>query len=409
MIFLLIAVLVVAAIHGYLWYRLCASTSARGSRLRRIGGWTLTGLAALAVSAVTIARIEALPELLRHLLQWLGYPWIALMFYLLVWLLPWELLRPLLTWLARRHAPTRPPDGGSLEMADSAVADRDEMIGPDRRVALSRGIAALAGVGAVTTVGYGAFEALGAPEVERVSIPLRKLDPALTGFRIGLVSDIHVGAFAGRSRVRQIVRELNRQRVDLVAIVGDLIDGSVLELGSDVMPLRGLTAPHGSYFVTGNHEYYAGVEQWAEFLPTLGITVLANRRVEISRNGAGFDVAGVNDVSADAETHGRYGSDLDEALRGRDPSRPVVLLAHQPVMFDDAVAAGVDLQLSGHTHGGQLAPFGLLVKAQQGIVSGYARRGDSQLYVTRGTGSWGPPVRVGAPPEITVVRLEPAY
>ncbi|MGH3545136.1 MAG: metallophosphoesterase [Mycobacteriales bacterium] len=406
MIFLLAATLVLAAIHTYLWYRLCASTCAHLTWLRRTGAWVLTGLAGLAIAAILAPRIDGLPLLLRRVLQWPGYLWIALVFYLVLWLLATELLRLLLRVILRRRCrsrtpgdaaeatTTRPEDGTSASPAD-----------PDRRVVLSRSMAVLAGVGAVSTVGYGAAKAFGDLDVTHVPITLTKLSSALDGFRIGMVADIHIGAYVGHSRVAQIVRIINNQQVDLVVIVGDLIEGSVAELGSAATPLRRLRSKHGTFFVTGNHEYYSGVEQWLEYLPTLGITVLGNQRVPIERDGASFELAGVNDISASMMIYGRNGSDLNRALVGRDRSRPLVLLAHQPVMFDEAAQAGVDLQLSGHTHGGQLAPFGLLVKAQQGVISGYKRRGDSQLYVTRGAGFWGPPVRVGASPEITIVQL----
>lgn len=402
MIFLLVVLVTVVAIHSYLWYRLFASTS--GARVRRFGGWVLFALAALAVAAVIAPRIDTLPLLVRHVVQWSGYLWIAMMFYLLLWLLPWELLRPLLMPLIRRYLPTRRSSGGR-DTLSAAATERDKSADPDRRIVLGQGIAILAGVGAVSTVGYGVTKAFGDFDVTRVPITLTKLDSRLAGFRIGMVADIHIGTYVGRSRVAEIVRVINNEQVDLVAIVGDLMDGSVKELGRDAAPLQRLRSTYGTFYVTGNHEYYSGVEQWVEYLPTLGITVLRNQRVSVEHGGASFELAGVNDVSADPQVYGRNGSDLDATLAGRDRGKPVVLLAHQPVMFDKAARAGVDLQLSGHTHGGQLAPFGWLVKAQQGVISGHKRRGDSQLYVTRGAGFWGPPVRVGASPEITIVEL----
>jgi uncharacterized protein len=190
---------------------------------------------------------------------------------------------------------------------------------------------------------------------------------------------------------------------DLVAITGDLVDGSVEKLREHVAPLAQLAqARHGVFFVTGNHEYYSGVEEWFRYLPSLGIRPLDNERVEIA---PGLDLAGIHDPTGRG---GAYGPDLPRALAGRDPSRPVVLLAHQPRQFAEAARSGVALTLSGHTHGGQIWPFSWLVALAQPYLAGLHRRGDSQLYVSRGTGFWGPPLRVFAPPEITLLKLEPA-
>jgi predicted MPP superfamily phosphohydrolase len=160
---------------------------------------------------------------------------------------------------------------------------------------------------------------------------------------------------------------------------------------------------HGSFFVTGNHEYYSGAEEWLAEVESLGIRTLRNERELITGTGGAFTLAGVNDVAGAGTSTG--GPDIAGTLRGRDETIPVVLLAHQPVQVHDAAAQHVDLQLSGHTHGGQMAPFNLLVKLDQPVVRGYARFGDTQLYVTNGAGFWGPPVRVGAPPQVTLVEL----
>jgi predicted MPP superfamily phosphohydrolase len=195
---------------------------------------------------------------------------------------------------------------------------------------------------------------------------------------------------------------INEQRPDLVAIVGDLVDGTVGELGEAVAPLSDLSSRYGSYFVTGNHEYYSGAQPWIAELERLGVNPLTNERVEIRSGDAALDLAGVNDIAGNDEDQG---PDYSRALGGRDTDRPVVLLAHQPVQVHEAAANGVDLQLSGHTHGGQVFPFHGIVALAQPAVSGLHRFGDAQLYVTRGVGFWGPPVRVGAPPEITMVQL----
>ncbi|WBB64495.1 metallophosphoesterase [Streptomyces sp. WMMC500] len=271
-----------------------------------------------------------------------------------------------------------------------------------RRLFVARTVAIGATAVAAGTVAYGAYGVLGrAPRVKNVTVPLAKLPASADGYRIAVVSDIHLGPVLGRGHTQRIVDTINAQRPDLVAIVGDLVDGSVDHLGNAAEPLGQLEARDGSYFVTGNHEYFAGADgaaEWLDHLRELGLHPLENARTEL----AGFDLAGVNDVSG--EDVGRA-PDFARALGDRDTSRASVLMAHQPVMIHDAVDHGVDLQLSGHTHGGQMWPATYVAQAANPTLAGLERYGDTQLYVTRGAGAWGPPVRVGAPSDITLVRL----
>jgi uncharacterized protein len=201
------------------------------------------------------------------------------------------------------------------------------------------------------------------------------------------------------------VNTINGLQPDLVAIVGDLVDGTVDELGEAAAPLRDLVSRHGTFFVTGNHEYFSGAQPWLAELSRLGVDPLRNERLTISRGGASFDLAGVNDVTG--RNYGD-GPDLAKALDGRDAATPVVLLAHQPVQAVEAAKLGVDLQLSGHTHGGQMWPFNYVVTLQQPFVSGLATVDGMPVYVSNGAGFWGPPVRVGAPPDVTLVELRDA-
>ncbi|MGK5112667.1 metallophosphoesterase [Geodermatophilus sp. CPCC 205506] len=236
-------------------------------------------------------------------------------------------------------------------------------------------------------------------------VTLRGLDRALDGFRIVTFSDGHLSRTFGGRRFERLVDLVNAQRPDVVAVVGDLVDGEVDDLREDVAPLADLVSEQGVYFVTGNHEYFVDTRAWLRHLPTLGVDVLRNERVPITRGGATFDLAGIDDRTAAASGLPGHGADLDAALDGRDDATPVVLLAHQPVQVTQAAAAGVDLQLSGHTHGGQLWPFDYVIGLDQPAIEGLSRFGDTQLYVTRGAGYWGPPMRIGARPEITVVEL----
>ncbi|MEU3215593.1 metallophosphoesterase [Streptomyces sp. NPDC006971] len=267
-----------------------------------------------------------------------------------------------------------------------------------RRLFVARAVGGAAAVAGLGAVGHGTYGVLRGPRVKRVTVPLARLPRSAHGLRIAVVSDIHLGPILGRAHTQRIVDTINRTRPDLVAVVGDLVDGTVDDLGPAAEPLAGLDARQGSFFVTGNHEYYSGAAPWVDRVRELGLHPLENARVEID----GFDLAGVNDIAG--ETEGR-GPDFEAALGDRDPARASVLLAHQPVVIDEAVAWGVDLQLSGHTHGGQLWPGNLVAGLANPTVAGLDRYGDTQLYVTRGAGAWGPPVRVGAPSDITVVEL----
>jgi predicted MPP superfamily phosphohydrolase len=201
------------------------------------------------------------------------------------------------------------------------------------------------------------------------------------------------------------VAQVNALEPDVVAITGDLVDGSVPRLAPHVAPLGRLRARHGVFFVTGNHEYYSGAEEWCAHLAELGVRVLRNERVRIGTDGEGYDLAGVDDFAGRHFGRG-HGADFGRALAGRDESREVVLLAHQPRAVVEAERAGVGLTISGHTHGGQIWPFNFLVRLQQPVTSGLARFGRSLIYVSNGTGYWGPPMRLGSPAEITQLVLE---
>jgi uncharacterized protein len=256
-------------------------------------------------------------------------------------------------------------------------------------------------VAAVGAAGYGVVEAA-TPRVVRVRIPLRRLPAEFAGTRLVLLTDLHVGPARGIGFTRKVVDIVAAENSDLILIGGDLVDGTVSKVGPDLEPLAELRAPLGVFGVSGNHEFYAGDGgRWLDLWDRLGIHTLRNTRVELRRGDAVVDLAGIHDLTSPAP----FEPDLDAALAGRDPERAVILLAHQPAQVVDAERLGVDLQLSGHTHGGQMWPLGYLVPLQQPSVTGLDRFGDTVLYTSRGAGAWGPPVRVGAPPEITVIEL----
>ena len=249
----------------------------------------------------------------------------------------------------------------------------------------------------------GLRSALAPPRLVRQRFEIAGWPAALEGFRIAQISDLHLGPILDRRFAARLVERLHALRPDLVAITGDLVDGRARHLADEVAPFARLRAPRGVYFVTGNHDHFSGAGEWVEHLKGLGMRVLRNERVEIGPPGAGFDLLGVDDHHAHFTGDGR--EDLAAAIAGRDPARPAVLLAHDPASFSAAQRAGIDLQLSGHTHGGQLWPFGWCVRLVTPWVAGRYRHGRSQLYVSRGTGFWGPPLRLRSPAEITEIEL----
>ncbi|MFH8471397.1 metallophosphoesterase [Streptomyces sp. NPDC018000] len=405
-------------VHRYLWRRFVGDTTAEGSALRRAGTVAAYLLPLLSVGALVSGRTGA-PFWLQRVLAWPGYLWLAALLYLTLALLVGEGVRPVLRRvLAGRtnesNRSNRPsvtkvltPEAADTDAvatapaADLLVADApavDTLAVPTRRLFIARAVGGAAAVAGLGAVGYGTYGVLRGPRVKRITVPLAKLPRSAHGFRIAVVSDIHLGPILGRAHTQRIVDTINRTQPDLVAVVGDLVDGTVADLGPAAEPLARLSARQGSFFVTGNHEYYSGAAQWIDHVRELGLHPLENARVEIE----GFDLAGVNDIAGEREGQG---PDFDRALGDRDRTRAAVLLAHQPVVIHDAVAHGVDLQLSGHTHGGQLWPGNFVAELANPTVAGLDRYGDTQLYVSRGAGAWGPPVRVGAPSDITVVEL----
>lgn len=240
--------------------------------------------------------------------------------------------------------------------------------------------------------------------VVNVTVPLRDLPKSLHGFKIVQISDIHVGPTIKQGYLSRIVQQVNSLEADLIAITGDLVDGRVHELAEHTRPLATLEARHGSFFVTGNHEYYSGALAWIHELERLGVRVLLNEHVQLTHEGATLVLAGVTDYTA-GSFYDDHHSDPQAAIAGAPADAPKILLAHQPRSAEAAEAAGFDLQLSGHTHGGQFWPWKYFVPLQQPYVAGLHRLQDLWIYVSRGTGYWGPPNRFGSPSEITCLTL----
>lgn len=255
----------------------------------------------------------------------------------------------------------------------------------------------------VTLIGF--INARRVARVVDVEVPIAGLPAALQGYTIAQISDIHVGATIKHGYLDAIVTKVNTLQADAIAITGDLVDGSVQRLSPHTAPLARLVARDGTFFVTGNHEYYSGAHAWVAELRRLGVIVLLNQHVVRERGGESLVIAGVTDFTAHLFDPS-HRSDARAALAGapRD-ARVKLLLAHQPRSAPAAADAGFDLQLSGHTHGGQFFPWNLFVPLQQPFTAGLNKLGRLWVYTSRGTGYWGPPKRFGAPSEITRIRL----
>jgi uncharacterized protein len=370
--------------HLYLFRRLVWNLTPR--RVPRL-------VAALVLGVMTLVLIarrylsRTLPEGPGDVVELVSYSWMGVALCLVLALAGLDVGRGLLA-LGRRLRPSPPAPAVDVE----------------RRRFLSQATAggALALGGGLA--GYGSWRAFTAPEVTELVIRIPKLPRSLEGFSIVQLTDLHVGPFIQRRFMDELVRRANALKPDLVAITGDLVDGSVPRLGGFVAALGGLQARHGRFFVTGNHDYSSGAEAWVAHLDSLGIPSLRNRHVSIGDAGGSFDLVGVDDWHGGRRL-GQKGYDLERALAGRDPERAAVLLAHQPANFKVAAARGVDLQISGHTHGGQLFPMTALIGLSWEHSAGHYRHGDSHIYVSRGCGFWGPPMRLGSPPELVKLVL----
>jgi len=278
------------------------------------------------------------------------------------------------------------------------------LVVPEYLAELRRTSALVAMIAALAITAIGLVNARRRARVVERQIPIQGLPDSLQGFSIAQISDVHVGATIKRSYVEAIVATVNSLNADAIAVTGDIVDGNVRDLEYHVAPFSNLQARHGTYFVTGNHEYYSGEAQWSREFRRLGMTVLINEHVVLKHSGATLVLAGVADYNAH-HFNPAHKSDPAAALRGSPPADAKVLLAHQPRSAQAASTAGYDLQLSGHTHGGQFWPWNHFVRFQQPYTAGLHRLDRMWIYISRGTGYWGPPKRFGAPSEITLLRL----
>ena len=279
-----------------------------------------------------------------------------------------------------------------------------EAADPHRRDALVQwmNLGLIAAAGGLTA--YGIYEARRRPAIVEVTVPILDLPGSLQGFRIVQITDIHAGLTVTRPFVEMVVEMANAQMGDIVAFTGDLVDGSVDQLREHVAPMKNLEGRYGRYFITGNHEYYSGALPWIEEAKSLGFDVLLNEHSVIRQGGGTIVLAGVTDTSAGGFIT-EHRSDPHKAIAGAPAADVRILLAHQPKSLYEGSKAGFDVQISGHTHGGQFFPWNLVATIGQPYIKGLHKFADTWIYVSKGTGYWGPPVRLAARSEITVLTL----
>ena len=372
----LVPIGVLAGFLYFVWQRLAVAPDWRHRWVRWAVALALLVLTALAVAGFDVGVGWLTPEQARPAV-WVGQAFLATCFYLFLGLVPvWLVCVGI--WLVRSH--------------------HDH--GRDARRRLNRVASPLVAALAVGVTAYGVVEAA-TPAVTRFEVSSPQLPQQFDGLRVALITDLHAGAVRSAAFTRQVVELTNAERPDLVVIAGDLEDGTAARYAPEIAPLADLDAPLGVYVTTGNHEMYRDTANWVQAFRDLGLTVLANTSAPLERDGATITLAGIHDL----EGKGEWAPDVDAALAGSDAGAFTLFVAHQPLAALQLEGRGVDLQLSGHTHGGQLWPIRYLVPLQQPMVDGTATVAGTTVVTSRGAGEWGPPVRVGAPPEVPIITL----
>ena len=385
----LIAFGVACSLHVYLWRRLVRDC-AWSPNLRRM----LTGV--LVVMGLLMVTMMSLSRHMDRELLWplplFTWTWLGVLFYLLFF----SAVHDLGQVVRRLWGRLQPGESREETSAEAAMS---------RRVFGQRVAATLTGTTALGLGVHGFGSARGEFFVPETEVRIARLPPSLEGLRVVLLSDIHIGPTLDGAFIDRIVAQTNALRPDLVAITGDLVDGSVARIGDEVGRLSRLQSRYGTFFSTGNHEFYSGAGAWMAHLERVGIRVLANARQRVGDQGGMIEVVGIHDLQG-ARFSPQYAPDLAQAMAGADPEAATLLLSHQPRAVGLCKGFDVDLQLAGHTHAGQIWPFGGLTRLVQPYLQGLHQHDEAtQIYVSGGTGYWGPPMRVGAPPEVALLHL----
>ncbi|MBF8248254.1 MAG: Serine/threonine protein phosphatase [Bacteroidetes bacterium] len=389
-LFFTVWILILSTGYAYVGWRVISGANLLGRQ--KLVAWLIVAVLLLFPQVPFAMLINKAEELWLDVWFWAGYMSLGLLALIMITFA----LRDLTFLLIRL-----------IGKVQKVISKKPEVVDVDRRRFLlhSTNLGLMAASGLLS--GYGLFEAQSRTRIEDIPIPLPHLPQAFDGFRIVQFTDLHVGPTIKRAFVERVTRQVMDLKPDLIAFTGDLVDGSVSWLRDDVAPLHELAAPYGKFFITGNHEYYSGANPWIEHADKLGFSVLLNSHRLIRRDGQEIVLAGVTDHSA-GDFVPEQATNPAKAFDGAPPDAVRVLLAHQPRSVFEAEKTGFDVQLSGHTHGGQFFPWNYLATLNQPYISGLHKRGNRFIYVNRGTGYWGPPLRLGIPSEITVVTLKKA-
>ena len=384
-----LALSVAVGLNVYLWRRLVRDPQ-WSPKVTRVLSAGFIGMGLMMVALMMLSRhIDRESVWPLPLLTW---TWLGVLFYLLLFVT----IRDLGRWVRGRLQAVG--DSAQLEVSMETGAMSRRVFG--QRVAAQLSAATALGVGV-----HGFYSARGEFYVPESEVSIARLPRTLEGLRIVLLSDIHIGPTLDGRFIDRIVAQTNALKPDLVAITGDLVDGSVARIGDEVGRLSRLQSRYGTFFSTGNHEFYSGAEAWMQHLRRAGVVVLANERQRVGDGGGMIEVVGIHDLQG-ARFAKRFAPDLAGAMAGADPEAATVLLSHQPRAIGLCKGFDIDLQLAGHTHAGQIWPFGALTRLVQPYLQGLHQHDEAtQIYVSGGTGYWGPPMRVGAPPEVALITL----
>ncbi len=388
--FFVVVLLVTSILYGYVGARVIAPFDISGSGLLIF--WAIVIFLAITPISGMVLRIRGSENAFNDILLSVGFTGMGIFALAFVTFLVRDL-----SWIT-----------GSISMKIFSYFSNQEsqsfQMDPERRqfLLMSMNIAIVGFTGLLG--GFGLFQATRRPNIIKQPITINTLPESLNGLRIVQISDLHIGPTIKADYARTVVNLVNELNADLIFFTGDMVDGSVDHLTNDVEPLREMKAKHGKYFVTGNHEYYSGADRWVEKVRELGMTPLMNEHVILNIDGASLAIAGVTDLMAHRVIKSHQ-SDPQKAVAGIPGKIPTLLLAHQPGSADQTNGLKIDLMLSGHTHGGQFIPFNLALARIEKYSAGLYQHGEMQVYVNRGTGYWGPPLRLGIPSEITLVEL----